>query len=174
MHHLVDGLNLLFGGNAPGESLDAVQMAGRALLVYVAGLAIVRAGKNRLLGRSTAFDIVLGFILGSMLSRAINGAAPLFETLVAALVLVALHWTFAHLAIGSDNIASAVKGRRIVLVREGRIEQEALRSAEISERDLREELRLSGAHIDDPAEVELACLERNGRISVLPRRRTDG
>jgi uncharacterized membrane protein YcaP (DUF421 family) len=173
MHHLTDALNVLFGGNSPGESLDAAQMAGRALLVYVAGLAIVRAGKNRLLGRSTAFDIVLGFILGSMLSRAINGSAPLIGTLVAAVVLVALHWTFARLAMSSDNVASAVKGRRLVLVRDGRIERAALHAADLSERDLREELRL-GAHIDDPAEVDLACLERNGRISVLPRRRTEG
>lgn len=170
MHHLSEAFNVLFGGNAPAKNLDALQMGGRAVLVYVAGLAVVRVGKNRLLGRSTAFDIVLGFILGSMLSRAINGAAPLMGTLVAAVVLVVLHWTFARLAITSDTVASAVKGRRVVLVRDGQIERAALRTADLSERDLREELRL-GAHIDDPAEVALACLERNGHISVLPRRR---
>ena len=50
-----------------------------------------------------------------------------------------------------------MKGRRVVLVRDGQIERAALRTADLSERDLREELRL-GAHIDDPAEVALACL----------------
>ncbi len=168
MQHLHDAFYLLFGGNVAGAHLNSLQMIGRATVIYVAGLVVVRVGKDRLLGRSTAFDIVLGFILGSMLSRAINGAAQLLETLVAAVVLVALHWVFAHFARQSDAVAWAVKGKHVVLVRSGVIEQRNLRAAEITRDDLEEELRL-GAHIDDIRDVELACLERNGRISIVTR-----
>lgn len=167
MDHLIDVLTLLLGGNAAGTDLGPLQMAGRAALVYVAGLAIVRVGKDRLMGRTTAFDIVLAFIVGSMLSRAINGSAPLAGTLLAAAVLIAVHWLFAYLALVSDTVAWAVKGERIILIKDGCIDHATLRAAKISESDLREALRL-GAHIDDPADVELASLERNGHVSVLP------
>lgn len=169
MEHLIGIFHALFGSDVPGEHLTMLQMSGRAVLIYFAGLVIVRVGKDRLLGRSTAFDIVLSFILGSMLSRAINGAAALLETIAAAVVLITIHWLCARLALQSDFLASAVKGKRVVLIRDGEIQNAAMRSTAISERDLREALRL-GAHLDDPTSIELACLERNGRISiVLPR-----
>jgi uncharacterized membrane protein YcaP (DUF421 family) len=166
MEHLMGALQLLFGNDVPREPLSVLQMSGRAVLIYFAGLVIVRVGKDRLLGRSTAFDIVLGFILGSMLSRAINGTAALVGTVVAAVVLTTIHWLFARLALRFEPFATAVKGKRVVLIRDGEIQGAAMRSTAISERDLREALRLN-AHLDDPSAVEMACLERNGRISIL-------
>lgn len=58
------------------ETLMVAQMSLRALLVFVAGLAMVRVGEKRFLGKSTAFDIVPSVILGAVLDAAITGAAP--------------------------------------------------------------------------------------------------
>ena len=63
-------LEAVFGAQ---RAISVPEMAVRAVIIYVVGLLIVRFAKNRLLGRSTAFDIILGFILGSLFSRAING-----------------------------------------------------------------------------------------------------
>ena len=82
-------------------------MAARAAVIYVAVLAMMRLGHKRFLGKTTAFDVIVGIILGSVASRAINGRAALLPTLGAILVLVALHRLFAHLAFRFERLWSA-------------------------------------------------------------------
>lgn len=166
-------LSSILGPSPLHEGITLFHMAVRAAIVYVAGLALVRLGKNRLLGRTTAFDIILAFILGSLLSRAINGGAPMLGTLTAAAVLVLLHWGFALMTLYSDRLDRLFKGTQIELVRRGEIDRRGLRKAEISEQDLMEALRLQGG-LADVREVFAACLERNGAISVVPRRKDEG
>lgn len=145
-----------------------VGLALRACLIYSAGLVIVRIGKNRLLGRTTAFDIVLAFILGSLFSRAINGTAPVLGTIVAAITLVVLHWLIAELTRRWGRLEMLLKGRHLQLIEDGKTRTSAMRRAEVSENDLLEALRLHGG-TEDPERVRRAYLERNGEISVLPR-----
>ncbi len=168
MNELAHLLRALVGHDDPARSLSVLQMGVRALLIYLGGLFVVRLGKNRLFGRSTAFDIVLGFILGSTLSRAINGGAPVFETLAAVGGLVVVHWLFAWLAVHSDRFDQVVNGRRVLLVEGGKIHRENLRRADLSEGDLREALRLR-ASVDGLEGVKEASLERNGQISFVLR-----
>ncbi len=44
-----------------------------------------------------------------------------------------------------------------------------MRKTNISEKDLPEDLRLNGM-VADPAEVKMARLERDGKISMIPRK----
>lgn len=97
-------LRSIFGPAPLHEGITALHMAGRAVIAYAGGLVLVRLGKNRLLGRTTAFDIILAFLLGSLLSRAINGGAPMVGSLAAAAVLVALHWGVALLTFHSERL----------------------------------------------------------------------
>lgn len=167
---ITDVLSAVLGSSTDPDALTFEHMIVRAVVIYVVGLAIVRLGKNRLLGRHTGFDIVLGFILGSMLSRGVNGAAPPLPTLGAALCLVLLHWLFSSLAQHSDLFDELLKGRRSTLVEDGEVRSRVLQRSEVSEEDLREALRLS-AHLESTDEVHRAYIERNGQISVVPRRR---
>ena len=145
-------------------------MGARALIVYGAALLLVRLGDTRFLGKSTAFDVILGIILGSVLSRAINGDAPLLPTVVASAVLVGLHWTFAHLAVRSARLGTLVKGHAHLLVRDGVAERAAMARSAITEADLAEGLRSHG-RAPALAGVAAAHLERSGAISVIPARR---
>lgn len=168
MSELASLVRVLVGHDDPARSLSVLQMGIRALIIYLGGLFLVRLGKNRLFGRSTAFDIVLGFILGSTLSRAVNGGAPLFQTLVVVGGLILVHWLFAWLAVRSDRFDHLVNGRRLLLVERGKIRQENLRRADLSEGDLREALRLQ-ASVEGLEGVKEASLERNGQISFVLR-----
>jgi uncharacterized membrane protein YcaP (DUF421 family) len=80
-----------FGGDSPTPDLSLGQIAARAAVVYLVGLAVVRLGKSRLIGRVTAVDVLLGFILGSLLSRGITGHASLSGTTTASAMLVFVH-----------------------------------------------------------------------------------
>lgn len=156
----------LLGLNTPVTDLTPWQGATRAFIVYILSLAIVRIGRNRLLGRSTSLDIILGIMLGSILSRGINGAAPMGSSLAAGFVLVVLHRLIAELTFRIPILSFLINGRSVSIIENGRIEMENLKRNSISERDLEEEMRLNG-NVANPNEIRSARLERNGEISVV-------
>jgi uncharacterized membrane protein YcaP (DUF421 family) len=151
-----------------GSDLNWWQMAVRAALIYGVALLMVRLGEKRFLGKNTAFDVILGIILGSVTSRAINSSAPVWPTVVAGFVLVGLHWLLAVITFHSDSLGNVFKGRPRTLIKEGQIKWDNMAKSHISEQDLLGGLRLE-ANLNDPGRVEMACLERNGTISVIPR-----
>lgn len=168
MDQLWQALDWALGFKTRPESLTVVQAALRTLAAYTCGWALLRLARNRLLSRYTAFDVVLGFVLGSTLSRAINGTAPLLSTYVAVALLVVLHQLLAWLCYRSKTANALLNGHAQPLIRAGRVIGEELRKNYISDKDLEEELRLK-AHTTDPQRVEEARIERNGEISFLKR-----
>jgi len=160
----VDILNAALGLDA--DSLNAAQTAVRALITYVVALAFVRIGDKRFLGKSTAFDVVIGIMFGSVMSRAITTADEFVPILAAGGVLVALHFLVALATFRSDRFGTLVKGDERVLVRDGEIQWDAMAKAHVTERDLRGALRSQGK-LEDVARVHLATLERSGEISVI-------
>lgn len=148
------------------DTLTVWQMLARTLIVYTTALIIVRLGEKRFFGKSTAFDLVLSIILGSVISRAINGGAPFFPTLAASLGLVLIHQLLAALAFHSDRFGDWIKGHARTLIRDGELDWSAMRKSHLSEQDLISALRVE-SHIQDPSEVRVARLERSGDISVV-------
>src|SRR5260370_8011421 len=98
MIQLASFVERALGAHVRAEDLTVPQIAVRAIFVFLVWLAIVRMADRRLLGKYSAFDVVLAVMLGSVLSRAINGAAPLWGTLAAAAVLVPMHWVLTFLS----------------------------------------------------------------------------
>lgn len=169
MENLWEGVRWALGIDVAPQSFNTLQICLRAVLVYLAGWAILRAGGNRFLGRETAFDIVLGFVLGSTMSRAINGSSPILLTLVASALLVALHQLLAWASFRSHRFGVLMKGRPEPLIRAGKVIPESLRRHSLTQGDLEEALRLH-AHLADPAKVEEARYERNGDISIVKKK----
>lgn len=166
MDELWSNLGWILGIDLDPKEMSALQMGLRTALVYTAGLVIVRLGQRRFMADQTAFDIVVGFMLGSLLGRSINGSAPLLESIIAGTVLVGLHWLVAFMTYHSRLLGKLAKGERdIILIEDGVIQTEAMRRQRLSDRDLRQSLRLN--NIFSPEEVKIAYLERNGRISAI-------
>jgi uncharacterized membrane protein YcaP (DUF421 family) len=155
----------IFGGDRPEFPLTVMQLAARATLVYLAGLAIVRLGKSRLMSRATPLDVILGFILGSLLSRGITGHAALSDTFIASACLVAIHWVTTSLSCRWSQFDRCLKGNSVLLVKDGQVLQENLRQSHLSDEDLQEAIRLQG--INSLNNVDFATKERNGEISVI-------
>lgn len=160
-------LIVLFGGDEPRLPLEVYQVAARAVAVYLIGLAIVRVGKSRLIGRFSTIDVIVGFILGSVLGRGITGGASLSNTTVASAALVAAHWAVTWVACRSHAFGNLIKGHCYVLIQNGTIDEHAMRRSHISHADLEEAMRLRG--VDRLDQVRRAYKERSGEISVLRR-----
>lgn len=164
----MDLLHDIFGGDYPNERLAIYQVAARAVLVYIAGVVIVRLGKSRLIARATPLDVLMGFMLGSVLARGVTGNASLSGTVTATVVLVATHWVLTRLALSSHALGDLVKGHAYVLIEDGRVIEKNRRKSHISEHDLIEELRMRG--VERPDQVKRAYKERSGEVSVIPAR----
>ncbi|WP_102126818.1 DUF421 domain-containing protein [Deinococcus planocerae] len=146
--------------------VGGLAMALRTLLIYAFSLFLVRIGNKRFLAQASAFDVIIGIMLGSVMSRAINSSAPLFPTLGAGLVLVGLHWSLNRLSYHLDWLGPLLKGNPVLLIRNGELHQDGLRKSGISEGDLEQALRLQ-AQETDPSGIKLAYLERNGNVSAM-------
>ncbi|MDB5339375.1 MAG: hypothetical protein JWN70_4994 [Planctomycetaceae bacterium] len=157
---------IVVGSNAPASPLGLGQIAARSVVVYLMGLFAIRIGKSRLLSRASAMDVLLGFMLGAILSRAISGASSLSSAFVATVTLVGLHWLLSKLTSLSHRWGLLIKGHEYPLVSNGQILWDNLRRSHLSEADLREQLRLN-ANIDDPKLVMSAYKERSGEIGVV-------
>jgi uncharacterized membrane protein YcaP (DUF421 family) len=139
--------------------------AVRAAAVYLLALAAVRLGSKRFLSQASAFDVIVAIMLGSIMSRAVSGS-PFWPTVVSGAVLIAAHGLLAALAYRVDWLGPLVKGRPRLLVREGRVDREAMRQAGVSEHDLEQAVRLQAGETD-LSRVRQARLERDGSISVV-------
>lgn len=156
----------VLGLHVEPKDLSALQVCLRGVIVFLYSLVIVRLANRRFLAKMAAFDVILGFMLASMLARAINGSAAFFPTLVCGLVLVLLHRFLAILAFRSELVGFLVKGEADQLVQDGEPKPDALRVHRISDKDLLEEIRLQGS-VTELAKVKTAIMERNGKISVV-------
>ena len=151
------------------EQLGAMQMGLRAAVVYVVTVLMVRLAKKRFMGQATAFDVILGIMLGSIVSRAVTGNAPFLPALVGAAALLLMHWTFSGIAMRWHWFGGLVKGHSLRLVRDGEIDRNAMRAEHMSERDLWEDLR--GEGVSSLEQVAEARLERSGKLSVVKAKR---
>jgi uncharacterized membrane protein YcaP (DUF421 family) len=147
-------------------------MSVRGILIFCFALLLVRAGDRRIFGKNSAFDIVLGIILGSILSRAITGNSPFVPTAITSAVLIALHWIFARLAQQNHTFGKFIKGNEILMVKDGQMQKANMHRTNITEQDLLEILRSTGKITQIDA-VQEAYLERSGNISVVPRKEED-
>ena len=141
------------------------QMIIRATIVFVIALIMIRIGGKRMFGKHSAFDIVLGIVLGSILGRAITGNAPFLSSIIAGFTLVFLHWLLAFLAYRLDFLGQYIKGNFQCLVENGEIKWDVMKRNNITENDLMEAVRMhgNGASIDS---IRSAYYERSGDITV--------
>jgi uncharacterized membrane protein YcaP (DUF421 family) len=155
----------VLGLSQQAQNLSLGQICLRALVVYLVLLMAVRFGKKRFLSSATAFDAILVILIGSTAARAISGNVPFFGTLVAVFVLIALHWVISLISRDWPAFGALVKGHTTLLIKNGKVERQALKEAHMSNDDLEQDLREQGA--DDASQVKEARLERNGKLSVI-------
>jgi uncharacterized membrane protein YcaP (DUF421 family) len=98
--------------------VNAIQMVFRTIIVYAGTLVLIRIGSKRFLGQATAFDVIVGIMLGSVVSRAINGSAKLVPTLLAGAALVLLHRLLNLVAFRRRWLGRIVKGNPVLLIKD--------------------------------------------------------
>jgi uncharacterized membrane protein YcaP (DUF421 family) len=146
---------------------------GRTLLVgtaaYVALVLLLRLTGKRTLSKLNAFDLVVTVALGSTLATILLSTDVSWAEGVAALALLALlqlvvTWTTVRVGSGGRSV---VTGSPTVLVRDGVVLEDTVRSERTTTSELRQALRQSGVGGLD--EVAAVVLETDGTLSVVTR-----
>jgi uncharacterized membrane protein YcaP (DUF421 family) len=158
-------MDLLTGLFGTKGDVSWLQECARAALIFAYGYAAVRLVGRRVFGKWAALDIIISLVIGSNLSRALTGNAPLWGTLAATTLLLGIHWLLAQLAARSSRLSHLIEGHPVRLARDGRPDLANLRRWSISEADVNEALRQRGlARLEDSQDL---VLEPSGRVNVL-------
>lgn len=159
-------LDSVLGLGREARDLTLIQVCLRGVIVFSAALVMIRCGDRRFLSQKTAFDAVLGYILASMLARAVSGTAAFWPSLGGGFVLVLLHRVLAYWGRRSHALGNLIKGRSDVVIRDGNLDERVVSRNRISMHDVQEDIRLHG-NVRSIEDVALGVLERNGQISVV-------
>lgn len=157
-------LEQIFGMES--HEVNFLQLIARSIVIYLIGIALVRLGNKRFVGKMTAFDIIIAIIIGSLLSRAITNTDLFFTVLPACLMLILMHRLFAFIASHSDRFGDWIKGNERIVVENGEILWKAMHKSHLSEQDLMQTLRLN-TNTGNVEKIKIARLERNGDISFI-------
>ncbi len=143
----------------------------RAAAVYVMEMVLMRVSGKRAVGQFTPFDLVLLILVGNAVQNGINGGDnSLTGALLMAGTLIVLNYAVALATSRSRRVERLVEGEPVVIARNGALIAHVLRRELVSRDDFDEALRSNGLrHLE---EVEIALLETNGKISVVPKRRS--
>jgi uncharacterized membrane protein YcaP (DUF421 family) len=147
------------------KELTLLQLVLRAAIVFATMYFMVRIAGRRFVAQKNVFDVVLAFLVASMLARAINGSASFWANIGLGFFIAIGYRAIAWLACEVPIFGTLLKGRAVEIVVNGDVKSASLKKHHVSRHDLEEDLRLAG-NIGDPAVVKLARLERSGDISV--------
>lgn len=140
----------------------------RAVVVYVVVLGMVRLSGKRALGQITPFDVLLIVLLGNAVQNALLGEdTSLAGGLLLAATLIAINYAVGWLASRSRRMERLVEGEPVLVARDGKLLESVLRRELLTRADFDAALRHQGCRSID--EVELALLETNGHITIVPR-----
>jgi uncharacterized membrane protein YcaP (DUF421 family) len=147
------------------HSITWAQECARAILIFAYGMVVVRLAGRRIFARWAALDFIVSVIVGSNLSRALTGSAPLWGTLAASTALLVVHWLLGQGVARYGWMSQLLEGRPISLAPGGKLDERRRKARSISKADLEEALRGQGVEtLDDVHDV---VLEPSGKLTAL-------
>lgn len=140
----------------------------RALFLFLLVVIVMRVMGKRQIGQLQPYELVVTIMISELASIPMqNTGIPLLYGVVPILLLLSFQVLLSVLSVMSVKARQVICGRPSVVVENGRIRTDELRSLRMNVNDLLEQLRIAGyANI---ADVEFALLETNGQFSVVPK-----
>ena len=144
-----------------------IRIVGSTLTVYLFILIAIRLFGNKELTQLSAVDLVFILLLSNAVQNAMVGPdSTLMGGLVAASTLFLVNYLLKYLQFRFPKFGKVVQGEITMLVYKGKMLKAPMEKAKITEADLMEAVRKQG--IETVEEVELAIMEVDGSISVIP------
>lgn len=145
----------------------------RPVLVYIALLITFRFLSKRDLTQNTTFDLLIVLLLSNVVQNALIGDDnSILGALAGAATLLLMSTGLNRLTAKSINARRILEGEPILLVHNGKLQEDNMRKYAVSRPDLNAGLRAENMiTLDD---VRYAFLELDGTISVIRRSEQSG
>ncbi|HEX4363225.1 MAG TPA: YetF domain-containing protein [Solirubrobacteraceae bacterium] len=145
-----------------------MDVAARAIIVFLLVLVITRAVGRRELSSMEPFDLIMLVVIGDLIQQGVTQSDySLTGTLIVMSVLATLTVLTSYASFRFPRLRSTLEGEPIVLLERGRIIERNMRRERMTNDELASEARLQ--QISDLRDVHLAILETNGKISFIER-----
>lgn len=149
------------------------ELVVRSVVVYLALLAVLRIFGKREVGQFTLFDLVVILLVANAVQPAMTG--PDFSLLGGLIIIATLMVMDRAIAVARARIRfvrGLLESQPTVIARDGQWIKKAMEQEDVTIEDAEMALREHG--FSSIREVEVAVLEADGSISVVPRDKRDG
>jgi len=140
----------------------------RGTILYLALVFLLRFALSREKGQLGTTDLLVLVLLGDASQNAMAGNySSIGDGLL--LIVTLIFWSYAlnWLSFHVRWIERLLSPRRLTLVRDGRMMRRNMRKELMTEEELMSQIRLQG--VADLSKVREACMEADGRVSVITR-----
>lgn len=137
----------------------------RTLILYAIVVVGMRLMGKRQLGELQPSELVITILISNIATLPIEDTSvPLLSGAVPILTLMCFEVILSYIAMRSLRLRTFICGTPRIVIREGHIDQQELKTLRYSVDDLMEQLRANG--IFDVQEVDMAVVETTGQLSV--------
>ena len=128
----------------------------RSIILYVLIIAAVRIMGKRQIGELQPTELVITIMISEIAAIPMqDNGLPLFNSIIPILVLVAFEIILSVINMKSMRFRRVMEGNSIIVIRDGKVDQAALKKLRITTDDLTESLRQKD--VFDISEVGLPC-----------------
>jgi uncharacterized membrane protein YcaP (DUF421 family) len=137
----------------------------RPIIVYLVLVVLLRIFGKRELAQLNPFDLVVLLSLSNTVQNAIIGDDnSVTGGIIGAFSLLAINWFVVRMLFRSPKLTRVVEGRSVILVRDGQIDNKALKAEALTREELMEVIHRQGfEHIH---EIHHCELEPNGSFYI--------
>jgi uncharacterized membrane protein YcaP (DUF421 family) len=147
------------------SGMNALAVAIATVAIYLAFIALIRVLGQRSLAAMSVPEVAGVVALGAVIGRTALLAVPSLGGGIVALTVLLCVQRVLRVSQRSRGFRTLLDRQPVLLARDGKCDDAAMRRAGVSEDDLRQRLRLAG--ISRWEQVGRVVLERNGQISVV-------
>ena len=138
----------------------------RTIILYVVVTFAIRIMGKRQIGDMQPNELVITLLISEIAAIPLQDAdQPLIVGITAIFILIVIEIFVSFLALKNFFVRKLLSGRSVVIIKNGVLDQKAMRSVRMTVIDLIELLR--GQEVFDISQVDYAVLEVNGDLSVL-------
>lgn len=138
----------------------------RTFIIYLFVLFVIRVMGKSELSEMEPFQLVVTLMIADLAAVPIESTeTPLFSGIAALIALLFAQVLVSFITLKSKKIRNIICGKPSIVIRDGDVVAEELKSLRISPTELAEQLRVAGyTNLDD---IHLAVIETNGSLSVI-------
>ena len=138
----------------------------RTVILYLALIVVLRLTGKRQIGELEPNELVLTMLMSDLAAVPMQDfGIPLLSGLLPIAVLLCLSLLMSWLNLRSIRFRTLLCGKPAVIIRHGKLQQQAMRRNRLTLDELLEELRCQG--VTDLTTVKYAVLETSGQVTVL-------